>query len=254
MDVDLALTERTLGMCSLAYSEPAVIERRLGGLDLREMAFSTALSTQAFVARDDTAQYLVFRGSDVIADWLANARFLPTSRELGVHIHTGFIDALDEVWDELTAALRTSSLPVVVTGHSLGGALAALAALRLATSGTTVTAVFTYGQPRTGHADFRARYDSVLQSVTFRFINHIDLVTRVPLLLQSYRHVGRRMYIDADGTFHRDASAWHVAWDDLKYRLRHFGRIDSIGTAPHLIGPYRDRIGAIQPARPGSAR
>ncbi len=246
MALDVERAKLTVDLCGIAYQPtPDRIDRAIGGVGLRDMLFVTGASTQAFTARTDTTQFVVFRGSESIADWLANARFLPTYREQGVHIHTGFIDALDEVWSELSEAVVASALPVVVAGHSLGGALASLAALRLAMGGTTVDAVDTYGQPRTGHADFRRLYDGMLAGVTYRFVNHIDLVTRVPLLAQNYRHVGRRMYFDGSGTLHPDASAWKVARDDLAYRLAHLGRISSVGIGPHLLGPYKSLIDSL---------
>jgi predicted lipase len=242
MTFDVDLAKLTVRLCGIGYFESDRIERDLGEIHIDRMVFTSGRSTQAFTARSETTQFLVFRGTEGIADWLANARFLPTSREQGVHIHTGFIDALDEVWGELAEAVVESNLPVVVTGHSLGGALASLAALRLTMGGSDVEAVYTYGQPRTGHSDFRTLYDDMLGSITFRFINHIDLVTRVPLLAQNYRHVGRRMYFDADGRLHRDATAWQIARDDLSYRLRHLGKISSVGIAPHLLPPYRTLV------------
>ena len=242
MAIDLDRTRITLQLSAIAYASPDRIGRESAGIGLRDVSFSSGRSTQAFAARSDEVQYLAFRGSEQVSDWLTNARFMPTSREQGVHIHTGFIDALDEIWEELAVAVRAKDLPIVVTGHSLGGAVASLAALRLAIAGAAVAGVVTFGQPRTGHGDFRRLYDGLLAGVTLRFVNHIDLVTRVPLLAQNYRHIGRRMYFDDAGELHEDASAWHVARDDLRYRLRHFGRISAVGITPHLLPEYRKHI------------
>ena len=120
-----------------------------------------------------------------------------------------------------------------------------MAAARLVETNTPPSAVYVFGCPRTGLGDFRDAYDAALRDVTFRVINHIDLVTRVPLLVQGYRAPGRRMYFDASQTFHADAGAWHVAKDDLAYRLRHFGRIESLGLSTHEIGAYTKRVDSI---------
>jgi hypothetical protein len=53
------------------------------------------------------------------------------------------------------------------------------------------------------------------------------------------------VYFDADGQLHADAGAWHIAIDDIRYRLAHFGRIESIGLGPHAIGAYEDRVRSI---------
>lgn len=239
------LAKLTVNLARLAYQEPTAIPMALADLGLRDFAHFEAASTQAFIAQDGEGLYMAFRGTQEAADWLANAKFLPSKNELGVKVHTGFVDALDEVWAEIEPLVVNAGVPVTVTGHSLGAALASLAAIRLTAAGHDVAAVYTYGQPRTGHSSFARLYDSTLGSITHRIVNHVDLVTRVPLLLQGYRHVGRRMYFDASGWLHTDASGWKIAFDDLSYRLAHFGRIESIGIKPHLIDSYTSLIDSL---------
>jgi hypothetical protein len=53
------------------------------------------------------------------------------------------------------------------------------------------------------------------------------------------------MYWDGDGGFHEDASWWQVAKDDVLYRLTHFGRIQSIGLAPHFVPAYSERVASL---------
>lgn len=238
MQFSRELAKLTVSLAKLAYDQPATIERELADLGLGELVHFDEPSTQAFLVHGGEGLYLSFRGSQEAADWLANAKFLPSINDLGARVHTGFVEALDEVWAEIEPLVAAARVPVTVTGHSLGAALASLAALRLFGAGHKVAAVYTYGQPRTGHASFGRIYDSALGSITYRLVNHIDLVTRVPLLIQGYRHVGRRMYFDASGTFHPDASGWRITLDDLSYRLTHLGRIKSIGIESHLIGRY----------------
>ncbi len=239
------LAKLTVNLARLAYAEPAVIDQELASLGLHNVAHFDEPSTQAFIAKDGMSVYLSFKGSQEAADWLTNAKFLPTTSELGVKVHSGFVDALDEVWAEIESRVVAAGLPVTVTGHSLGAALASLAAIRLAKKDQQIAAVYTYGQPRTGHSSFRKLYESALGSKTYRFVNHIDLVTRVPLLLQGYRHVGRRMYFDGSEAFHADASFLRIARDDLTYRLSHFGKLDSIGIKPHLIKPYASLVNTL---------
>jgi hypothetical protein len=43
-----------------------------------------------------------------------------------------------------------------------------------------VTAVYTYGQPRVGDPEFSAAYDASLKSITFRYVNDLDIVPHVP--------------------------------------------------------------------------
>ena len=246
MSFDTALAQLTLDLSAAAYKDEAECKLAVERLGLTDFSFFDGPSTQAFLCRSGDRQFVAFRGStENPLDWVTNARFSPRPGVFGARVHVGFRDALDEVWAALNAQLSSSTLPVVFAGHSLGGALATLAAARHIDDGGMVEAVYTLGQPRTGIGGFRTEYDNRLLDVTFRIINHIDLVTRVPLLVQGYRHIGRRMYFDDRGTFHRDASAWKVARDDLKFRLRHFGRIKAAGLEPHFINAYRRAIGRI---------
>jgi predicted lipase len=215
------------------------------GLD--SFHFFDGPSTQAITTTSDDHVFLAFRGTESKnpTDWARDAQFAPQIGELDGRVHSGFRAALNEVWAAVEASLEAAAKPIVVTGHSLGAGLAVLAAARAISSGHDVSFVYLYGCPRPGLADFRSAYDRRLQSVTFNVINHIDLVTRVPFLAQGFRHVGRRMYFDALGKFHEDAGAWHIARDDLRYRLRHFGRIQSIGLGPHEISAYVNSIEAL---------
>lgn len=52
--------------------------------------------------------------------------------------------------------------PIMVTGHSLGGALAMLAAYELTLAGYPVELVVTFGTPRVGNSVFAASYDAVV--------------------------------------------------------------------------------------------
>ncbi len=97
-------------------------------------------------------------------------------------MHRGFASALAGVWDQVPAAVREAgpARPLFVSGHSLGAALAQLAALRLAGHGADVAGVYVYGSPRVGNAAFRTKYDAALGARTFLHINHEDVVATVP--------------------------------------------------------------------------
>ena len=95
-----------------------------------------------------------------------------------------------------------------------------------------------FPQPRVGQSDFAGASEAELGADTYRFINHIDLVTRIPLLIQGYRHCGLRMYFDGSGRFHPKASMWRIARDDIRFRISHLRRIRAIGLDRHDIDEY----------------
>ncbi len=246
MSFDPALAKLTAALSRLAYKAEAIAAAGAADHGLTEFRFFTAASTQVFAASDPARRFLAFRGTEAFnpVDWARDARFKPRPGSLG-RVHSGFDAALDEVWPDVAAELAGDPRPVTITGHSLGGGLSILAAARLVEAQTPPAAVYVFGCPRTGLGDMRDAYDAALRDVTFRVINHIDLVTRVPLLAQGYRAPGRRMYFDESHAFHADAGAWHVAKDDLAYRLRHFGRIQSLGLVTHEIGAYLRRVDSL---------
>jgi hypothetical protein len=246
MSFDPGLAKLTAALSRLAYKEADPARAGAADRGLDEFRFFTASSTQGFTATEPTRRFLAFRGTESTnpIDWARDAQFRPRPTALG-RAHSGFDAALNEVWPEVTAELAGDPRPVIITGHSLGGGLSIMAAARFLEAGNPPAAVYVFGCPRIGLRDFRDAYDAALRNVTFRVINHIDLVTRVPLLAQGYRAPGRRMYFDASHTFHADAGAWHVAKDDLTYRLRHFGRIESLGLSTHEVGVYLKRVDSL---------
>jgi len=77
---------------------------------------------------------LVFRGTLGQLDLLTDMAFLawPLRLKLKAAAHHGFRDALETVWERIRERLLLTPGKVFLTGHSLGGALATLAACRMA--------------------------------------------------------------------------------------------------------------------------
>jgi triacylglycerol lipase len=159
--------------------------------------------TQCTIASSPEFAIVAFRGTqpDQWADIMADGRYLPIDWH-GVTVHRGFAAALDSVWDPLAAKL--AALPpacrVWFTGHSLGAALATLAALRFERN----SAVYTFGSPLTGNQVFAGLFNSRFGSGSIRYVNDHDVVTRVPpeefaFPHGRYAHVDALRWIDADG-------------------------------------------------------
>jgi len=91
--------------------------------------------TAAFLVESTTAPVfavLAFRGTEVkIQDYITDLKVgNPPLHSTDVVVHEGFKLALDSVWPQISEALATLTCPVFFTGHSLGAALATLAAAR----------------------------------------------------------------------------------------------------------------------------
>lgn len=205
-------------MSLLAYGgldEGGLVEQNLAkvGLDSIPVGSDAAGGTQGFVAWNERWAVVCLRGTEVRdrRDLLTNMRFCLTPGDTG-GVHRGFLAALEEAWPLLRDRLGAlSGRRIFFTGHSLGGAVAALAAERWIASGGSVQSVYTYGTPRFGDLRLRRRYPVADH---YRYENNNDLVTMVPFdasLLPkgglgldrlgplSYRHVGELRLITHEG-------------------------------------------------------
>jgi Lipase (class 3) len=167
----------------------------------------TFTDTHCTVLENADCVIIAFRGTDSIRDWITDAEFLRTqfSQRTGedmAEVHSGFLRAFDSILPPLTDHLNKIVLgtrPVFVTGHSLGGGLALLAALELQRRGANVAQVYTFGQPRVGNAAFGKLYGALAER-TFRLVYQEDIVPRVPHLPKlhdPYRHCGQEVFISS---------------------------------------------------------
>jgi triacylglycerol lipase len=157
-------------------------------------------STDCYVAWQNDFVIVAFRGTepDEWQDMLTNSkiRLVPWRHGSG-KVHRGFMEANAAIWPKLEDKLK--SLPgrkVWFCGHSLGGALATLAADRY----PDTRGVFTIGCPRVGDAAFAEAFNVRLAGKTFRYVNHHDVVTHVPPPFLGYKHVEPVRFIAKDGT------------------------------------------------------
>ncbi|MEO1069758.1 MAG: lipase family protein [Cyanobacteria bacterium J06638_6] len=154
--------------------------------------------------------YIVFRGSDKSIDWINNFQLRQQVYPYGdgnteVRFHFGFMTAYFAVRDGLLAAMdKFTGQNVIVTGHSLGGALANIAALdiqyNLGQDNTLNFEVHTFGAPRVGNAAMVESYNGRIPN-SYRFVNGWDIVTRVPRDWQGYEHVDEQVQIGSRWTW-----------------------------------------------------
>lgn len=146
-------------------------------------------SSQGFVAKGDNLVVLAFAGTNQLTDWLTNLTFRKKDTPLG-EVHKGFFEAYMAIQQQTKAAAalaRQENSAFWITGHSLGGALALIAAHDLHEDGDR-TGLATFGQPRainppSGTAPLTTR----LPLGYHRIVNGNDVVTRVP---PNLKHAG----------------------------------------------------------------
>jgi triacylglycerol lipase len=182
----------------LSYWNEADATRIFGAAGLQSKALSRG-STECYIAWDTDFVIVAFRGTepneweDVLTD--GKVRLVPWHAG---KVHRGFKEALEDIWTPLEAELKivAPGRTVWFCGHSLGAALATLAADRY----PHTKGVCTFGCPRVGDHTFGAAFHATLKDRTVRYVNHHDVVTHVPPPLFGYEHVELRRFIAPDGT------------------------------------------------------
>jgi hypothetical protein len=190
----------------------AALIAREGG---RDFACFRRFSDAAFGYRLGDTLVLVFRGTtggwNALRQWpLTNLRAFPLRRPLR---HLGFQLAWKRLRPQVLEWIERA-MPaggrLMLAGHSLGGAIAIIAAYELAER-DHVRAVVTIGAPRVGLTEFRDRYltkpnrppgdgpaRAKLGEVTCRITHADDIVSRVPPG-PIFRHVGAAWRLDGQG-------------------------------------------------------
>ena len=183
---------------------PAVREAVLN--DAAAMEASAAdPSAFGFIVRESASGAVLacIRGTQTPHEWLANFTAVPNPftevSGFGL-VHLGF--------ERMNRAIRGSILQgltgidagarVTVVGHSLGGAMATLAAVDIKRNfGRTLVDVCTFGGPRSGKPDFRRNFNREIPRC-FRVTNQFDIVPHVPSLLTGWVHVGDEIEVDGN--------------------------------------------------------
>lgn len=166
----------------------------LGGFSRAAHFHDGRTDAQGFAAlAADGTRYLAYRGTqaDRRKDLIADARFWGSAWDGPGRVHDGFLRAERSLAAAVDAWLDVRrGAPLVVTGHSLGAAMATITAARI--PGSTLV---TFGSPRVGNAAFRA---ALAGRTVRRYVDCCDAVTTVPPAL-GYGHLGTELYIDRTG-------------------------------------------------------
>jgi hypothetical protein len=213
---------------TLVYAEPDLVIRTFrekAGLPVVQ-SFSSQ-GTECFVASNSDFAIVAFRGTettprtsaprdfaDIFRDLLIDFDIIPTRLGQGGKVHHGFQKAVDDVWLDHDGTEGIASYlsrldsdgrarTIWVTGHSLGAALATLAAQRC----DRLHGLYTFGSPRVGDEGFAESFRQLIKGKFgieyYRFVNDKDIVTTVPPQ-GFYRHVGSLKHIGSDGGIRDD--------------------------------------------------
>ncbi|KAJ1725463.1 hypothetical protein LPJ53_000393 [Coemansia erecta] len=158
------------------------------------------------------------RDKEIVVAWAGTHRYRALITDMSVltlpyipgttmGVHGGFLESVRGVEDRVRAHLRKLAqdypdYTVVFTGHSKGGAEAALNALDVARSIGGIKPrirVWTFGEPRLGDSEFAEFYNRQLGPVTYRVTSMADpVVAMPPMFLFNYCHHSLEIWLKND--------------------------------------------------------
>jgi hypothetical protein len=197
-------------LARLAYCEGDAVKNALApvGFSLvAEISEPSGTGTYGILVRNDRTAVLAFRGTqpDDMSDIMDDANILPMSWETGGKVHSGFANALLRVRDQVARLLGAETLPVIMTGHSLGAAVATLAA-----SLFHPKLLVTFGSPHVGDTEFCQGLTSAV-SIN-RYVDCCDIVCQLP---PDFLPIGQLHYIDFKGEILLEPTNEAIVFDQV---------------------------------------
>lgn len=144
---------------------------------------------------------LVFRGTSDIAGWLEDLKssklvdlkgcsYKGKMCQVGDGFLSNYKSLQSHIVGNLTGIGCDASQPLVVTGHSLGAAEAAIAMYDLKAQSYDIVRTYTFGQPRVGDATFAKAFEQDFASAEPWRITHAeDPVPHLPFEFMGFKHM-----------------------------------------------------------------
>ncbi len=198
-----------------------------------------------------------------LLDWLQDFDAVPMNVDsIPGKVHMGFWRGLATIWDKLLAAVGPllaaagGNLPLYLTGHSKGGGLAQLAAMRFRVAGITPQGVYTYASPRAGDREFATAYDAALIGVRYEYTDDV-----VPHMPPTPSLINRLQQLPLIGNHFREVPVWdYVSAGTLRFidwnmqvvgessaleneRFLHLARLIGLGQFKQIVADHDHSCG-----------
>ena len=165
---------------------------------------------EVLVAKDRNDLWFAFRGTEPskLNDVTADLKLIKNAAQAGGKVHSGFQQEVNDLWMDVLAEIEHNDQlkvrkDVYMTGHSLGAAMATIAATRYQPH-----ELFTFGSPRVGGGKFIRN----IKCPHLRFMNNNDIVCRIPPAWLGFKHHGEMIYFNRFGD-----KAPKSTWEDKFY-------------------------------------
>ena len=164
-------------------------------------------------------------------------------------VHAGFYQTmasgLRQINETLNAINGDKQKTIIVTGHSLGGALAQMCAFELQVLGFSIDSVYTFGSPRVANAVGVLDYGR-LSERTWRVVNGADIVPWCPGWSYGYRHTRCEMYMPATGGVIGHPALIFKSLGNALEIWREWQRGGAAFLTDHFLDSYIARLDKIQ--------
>lgn len=150
---------------------------------------------------------VAYRGTRGMSDIIKDAKSKKQEDEkIGARIHSGFLDLYRESSESLKAILTKLQTPtgspiknVTFTGHSMGGALAQIAALDNKNIIDPLSiSIKTFGSPRVFDQKSAKKYNEIFEDKTLHFQLSGDLAPRIFSEKLGFKRTGKKIVIKSD--------------------------------------------------------
>lgn len=208
---------------AVAYQDEAAIRQAYPNTVL---VATTSRNVQYFLERDpaENRQIITVRGTDNLANAREDAEYiLSRNAKLGIYVHEGFDEDAHDIFQALLPRLDKSQ-QVIVTGHSLGAAIATLLMMYLHEEGFDIGPSINFGQPKVTNHKGVSKYGFL---PLMRAVDENDVVPLVPpddlidAVHGGYEHLGQEVillegvyYVYADQHIARELSVGSF-WKNL---------------------------------------
>ena len=188
--------------------QPAQHQDATSGVAVHALAANAKNLHFGWVCIDPQTVIVAIRGTQLIHEWFDNFDFIPAPYGpvpgRGT-VHQGFQLVYYSIRTNLVGLVRKFAAgrkDLLLTGHSLGGALCALAAPDLMNDAAVDLAptMYTWAEPRIGHDDF-VRFFTTHINVCYRIANVWDVVPHLPPDIAEYEHEGNELAVDSGFSF-----------------------------------------------------
>lgn len=195
----------------LVYCHPGFARMAFKIAGFENFKFFHGKGTECMVTWNKKQLIITFRGTELqsmstLHELKTDLDTKPVEFELGGMVHKGFLNGLNEIWsgdsglEEFIQSIiqKYPKIIIRITGHSLGGALAALCFARI----KEAHELYIFGSPKVGDREF---VDLFKDRNVFRVEHNRDPIPMVPPNIPAinfnFQDLGTLLYIDEDGSF-----------------------------------------------------